>query len=77
MTLDDVAAARKQHQVLVVGHDDPVAAGRDILDALRARGLRVHLGADGSPRLGPRELVDEADLAILGAHRDEVMAALR
>jgi hypothetical protein len=41
MTLADVAAARKRHRVLVVGHDDPAAAGRDILDALRARGLRL------------------------------------
>lgn len=28
------------------------------------------------PRVGPRELVNEADLAILAAHRDEVLAAL-
>lgn len=51
--------------------------GRDILAALRDRGLRVHLGDDGRPRVGPRELVGDADLALLREHRDEVLAALR
>jgi hypothetical protein len=36
----------------------------------------VRLGAYGRPVVGPRERVDEADLAILAAHREAVLAAL-
>jgi hypothetical protein len=53
-----------------------VEAGLDILAALRARGITVRLDEDGRPHVGPRPLVGDADLALLQAHREEVVAAL-
>ena len=53
-----------------------VKDGRDILAGLRDRGLTVRLGEDGRPRVGPRHLVDQADLAILAANRAKVLTAL-
>jgi hypothetical protein len=54
-----------------------VADGRDIVAALAARGITVRLAEDGRPWAGPTELLDEADMALLAAHRDAVLAALR
>jgi putative DNA primase/helicase len=51
--------------------------GRDILAALRARGLKVGLNGEGVPFIGPTHLVDEADRALLAAHREPVVAALQ
>ncbi|TMC02960.1 MAG: hypothetical protein E6J41_28885, partial [Chloroflexi bacterium] len=53
-----------------------VADGRDILAALRDRGITVRLDEAGRPWAAPAELVDEADRALLAAHRDAVLAAL-
>jgi hypothetical protein len=53
-----------------------VTAGCEVLSALRARGITVRLNGDGRPQVGPAELVDEADLALLRGHRDAAIAAL-
>lgn len=50
--------------------------GRDILTALRARGLRLRLDVNGRIRVGPRGLVDDTDRAILREHRGAVLDAL-
>jgi DNA polymerase I-like protein with 3'-5' exonuclease and polymerase domains len=54
-----------------------VADGRDIVAALADRGISLRLGEDGRPLVGPAELIDEADRALLAGHRDAVLAALR
>jgi hypothetical protein len=53
------------------------ADGRDILAALAARGIVVRLATDGRPVVRPAHLVDEADRALLAAHREAVLAALK
>jgi DNA polymerase I len=53
-----------------------VADGRGIIAALAHRGISMRLGEDGRPLVGPAELIDEADRALLVAHRDAVLAAL-
>jgi DNA polymerase I-like protein with 3'-5' exonuclease and polymerase domains len=71
-----------QKQELVAALEAEAAAaqltadGRDILAALACRGISVRLGNDGRPLAGPADLVDEADWALLAAHRDAVLAAL-
>ena len=45
------------------------------LEELRARGLRVYL-KDGSPRLGPVELVTEWAVRFVKEHRDAIVAQL-
>ena len=79
MSVDEVYARRRQDPPPLDGRADAVGRtdhGRDIVAALRDRGLFVRLGDDGRPRVGPRELVDKADLLILAEHRFEVLAAL-
>ena len=56
--------------------DQTVLDGRDIINELRDRGRYVRLAADGRLLVGPRALVDEADLAMLQTHRKLVLAAL-
>jgi DNA polymerase I len=70
------------------GHDSPgvleaetaaaqlVADGLDIIAALARRGISLRIDEDGRPLVRPMELVDEADKALLAAHRDAVLAAL-
>ena len=53
-----------------------VADGRDILAALSERGITVRLADGDQPLVGPADQVDEADRALLAAHRDAVLAAL-
>jgi hypothetical protein len=50
--------------------------GLDVLAALRARGIRISLRADGAPAAGPRELLELDDHVLLREHRDLVIAAL-
>jgi hypothetical protein len=57
--------------------DQSILDGKDIIRALQARGRYVRMADDGRLLVGPRELVDEADLSILQAHRKLVLAALR
>jgi hypothetical protein len=71
------AAAVRKHELVALLHDDPVADGRDIVAALVDRGISVRLDDDGRPWAGPVDLIDDADRALLAAHRDAVLAALR
>jgi DNA polymerase I len=57
-------------------HEQLVADGRDIIAALARRGISVRIDEDGRPLVGPVDLLDEADQALLAAHRDAVLAAL-
>jgi len=54
-----------------------VCDGRDIVAALADRGITVRLAEDGTIWAGPANLIDEADRALLAAHRGEVLADLR
>ena len=54
-----------------------VCDGRDIVAALGDRGITVRLAEDGTIWAGPANLIDEADRALLAAHRGEVLADLR
>jgi DNA polymerase-1 len=54
-----------------------IADGRDLLASLAARGITVRLTDDGKLRAGPADAIDDADRALLAAHRDALLAALR
>jgi DNA polymerase I len=71
-----IAARKAELLTLVVAEANLAADGRDILAVLADRGIAVRLAEDGRPWAGPAELIDEADQALLAAHRDAVLAAL-
>src|SRR5262252_79020 len=70
----EIAARRGDLMSLL--RDDQAADGRDIIAALARRGISVRIDEDGRPLVRPVELIDEADMALLTAHRDAVLAAL-
>ncbi len=77
--LCEAVAARKQELIAVLeaqAASTLAADGRDIIAALARRGISMRLGDDGRPLVGPIDLVDEADRALLAAHRDAVLAVL-
>ena len=69
---DDSDAAPSERET----HEQLVADGRDIIAALADRGITTRLDEEGRPWVAPSEVVDEADRALLAAHRDAVLAAL-
>jgi hypothetical protein len=74
---DELRTEIRAHKAELIRQLQLEADGRDILAALADRGITVRLGADGRPVVRPAHLVDEADRALLAAHREAVLAALK
>jgi hypothetical protein len=73
---DELKAEIRAHKAELMRQLQLEADGRDILAALADRGITVRLATDGRPVVRPAHLVDEADRALLAAHREAVLAAL-